>query len=89
MTKYYLFLMNLNLVLEMLGVLNRIIASARIQNKTPTLQDAKLILKDLLNNMQSVINIEDIQKIVVVFYNLSMNDFCLQGVPGILHDQDK
>ena len=26
----------------MLGVLNRIIASARIQNKTPTLQDAKL-----------------------------------------------
>ena len=32
---------------DMLGVLNRIIASARIQNKTPTLQDAKLILKDL------------------------------------------
>ena len=51
----------------MLRVLNRIIASARIQNKTPTLQDAKLILKDLLNNMQSVINIEDIQKIVVAF----------------------
>ena len=36
---------------------------------------AKLILKDLLNNMQSVINIEDIQKTVVSFYNLSMNDF--------------
>ena len=62
-------------VRDMLGVLNRIIASARIQNKTPTLQDAKLILKDLLNNMQSVISIEDIQKIVVAFYNLSMNDF--------------
>ena len=60
---------------DMLGVLNRIIASARIQNKTPTLQDAKLILKDLLNNMQSVISIEDIQKFVVAFYNLSMNDF--------------
>tara|TARA_B100000963_G_scaffold228744_1_gene199473 strand:- start:8961 stop:10349 length:1389 start_codon:yes stop_codon:yes gene_type:complete len=60
---------------DMLGVLNRIIASARIQNKTPTLQDAKLILKDLLNNMQSVISIEDIQKIVVAYYNLSMNDF--------------
>lgn len=62
-------------VRDMLGVLNRIIASARIQNKTPTLQDAKLILKDLLNNMQSVISIEDIQKIVVAYYNLSMNDF--------------
>tara|TARA_B100000963_G_scaffold338086_1_gene334654 strand:- start:756 stop:2144 length:1389 start_codon:yes stop_codon:yes gene_type:complete len=62
-------------VRDMLGVLNRIIASARIQNKTPTLQDAKLILKDLLNNMQSVISIEDIQKTVVAYYNLSMNDF--------------
>ena len=62
-------------VRDMLGVLNRVIASARIQNKTPTLQDAKLILKDLLNNMQSVISIEDIQKIVVAYYNLSMNDF--------------
>ncbi|MBL60602.1 MAG: chromosomal replication initiator protein DnaA [Candidatus Pelagibacter sp.] len=60
---------------DMLGVLNRVIASARIQNKTPTLQDAKLILKDLLNNMQSVISIEDIQKMVVDYYNLSMNDF--------------
>tara|TARA_B100000989_G_scaffold40096_1_gene25468 strand:+ start:3824 stop:5212 length:1389 start_codon:yes stop_codon:yes gene_type:complete len=60
---------------DMLGVLNRVIASARIQNKTPTLQDAKLILKDLLNNMQSVISIEDIQKMVVDYFNLSMNDF--------------
>jgi chromosomal replication initiator protein len=62
-------------VRDMLGVLNRVIASARIQNKTPSLQDAKLILKDLLNNMQSVITIEDIQKIVVSYYNLSMTDF--------------
>ncbi|MDB3872537.1 chromosomal replication initiator protein DnaA [Pelagibacteraceae bacterium] len=62
-------------VRDMLGVLNRVIASARIQNKTPSLQDAKLILKDLLNNMQSVISIEDIQKIVVSYYNLSMTDF--------------
>ena len=73
----------------MLGVLNRVIASARIQNKTPTLQDAKLILKDLLNNMQSVISIEDIQKIVVAYYNLSMNDFYLQEDQGISRDQDK
>ena len=60
---------------DMLGVLNRIIASSRIQNKIPTLQDAKLILKDLLNNMQSVVTIEDIQKMVVNYYNLSMSDF--------------
>ena len=60
---------------DMLGVLNRIIASSRIQNKIPTLQDAKLILKDLLSNMQSVVTIEDIQKIVVNYYNLSMSDF--------------
>ena len=60
---------------DMLGVLNRIIASSRIQNKVPTLQDAKLILKDLLNNMQCVITIEDIQKLVVNYYNLPMSDF--------------
>ena len=60
---------------DMLGVLNRIIASSRIQNKIPTLQDAKLILKDLLSNMQSVVTIEDIQKIVVNYYNLPMSDF--------------
>jgi len=60
---------------DMLGVLNRIIASSRIQNKVPTLQDAKLILKDLLNNMQSVITIENIQKLVVNYYNLPMSDF--------------
>ena len=60
---------------DMLGVLNRIIASSRIQNKIPTLQDAKLILKDLLSNMQSIITIEDIQKLVVNYYNLSTTDF--------------
>ena len=60
---------------DMLGVLNRIIASSRIQNKVPTLQDARLILKDLLSNMQSVVTIEDIQKLVVHYYNLPMADF--------------
>ena len=60
---------------DMLGVLNRVIASSRIQNKVPTLQDAKVILKDLLNNMQSVVTVEDIQKIVVNYYNLPMSDF--------------
>src|SRR5210317_2597775 len=59
----------------MLGVLNRIIASSRIQNKTPTLQDAKMILKDLLSNMKAIISIEDIQKLVVSYYNLPMGDF--------------
>mgnify|MGYP000604358294 CR=1 FL=1 len=60
---------------DMLGVLNRIIASSRIQNKVPTLLDAKIILKDLLNNMQSVVTIEDIQKVIVNYYNLPMSDF--------------
>jgi chromosomal replication initiator protein len=62
-------------VRDMLGVLNRIIASSRIQNKTPTLQDAKMILKDLLSNMKAIISIEDIQKLVVSYYNLPMGDF--------------
>ena len=62
-------------VRDMLGVLNRIIASSRIQNKTPTLQDAKMILKDLLSNMKAIISIEDIQKLVVSYYNLPMADF--------------
>ncbi len=60
---------------DMLGVLNRIIASSRIQNKNPTLQDAKLILKDLFSNMNTTVNIEDIQKIVVNFYDISFTDF--------------
>ena len=60
---------------DMLGVLNRIIASSRIQNRNPSLQDAKLILKDLFSNMNAVVNIEDIQKIVVNFYDISITDF--------------
>ena len=60
---------------DMLGVLNRVIATSRIQNKTPTLQDTKLILKDLLSNMQAAISIEDIQKVVVSYYNIPMSDF--------------
>ena len=59
---------------DMLGVLNRIIASSRIQNKIQ-LQDAKLILKDLFSNMNTTVNIEDIQKIVVNFYDISLQIF--------------
>ena len=40
---------------DMLGVLNRIIASSRIQNRNPSLQDAKLILKDLFSNMNALL----------------------------------
>ncbi len=60
---------------DMLGVLNRIIASSRIQNRNPSLQDAKLILKDLFSNMNTTVSIEDIQKIVVNFYDISITDF--------------
>ena len=74
---------------DMLGVLNEIIASSRIQNRNPSLQDAKLILKDLFSNMNAVVSIEDIQKIVVNFYDISITDFYLLDDQGTLQDQDK
>ncbi len=60
---------------DMLGVLNRVIASSRMQNKSPSLSDVKVILKDLFSNVQSVLSIEDIQKTIVSYYNISMSDF--------------
>ncbi len=60
---------------DMLGVLNRIIASSRIKNKNPSLGDVKSLLKDIFNNMNALITIEDIQKIVVNYYDISNTDF--------------
>ncbi len=60
---------------DMLGVLNRIIASSRIKNKNPSLGDVKSLLKDIFNNMNAIITIEDIQKIVVNYYDISTTDF--------------
>ena len=74
---------------DMLGVLNRIIASSRIQNRNPSLQDAKLILKDLFSNMNTTVNIEDIQKIVVIFMIFLLLIFYLLDVQDTLQDQDK
>ena len=48
---------------DMLGVLNRIIASSRIQNKNPSLQDAKLILKDLFSNMNTLLILRIFRKL--------------------------
>ena len=60
---------------DMLGVLNRIIASSRIKNRNPSLGDVKSLLKDIFNNMNAIITIEDIQKIVVNYYDISTTDF--------------
>ena len=60
---------------DMLGVLNRIIASSRIKNRNPSLGDVKSLLKDIFNNMNATITIEDIQKIVVNYYDISTTDF--------------
>jgi chromosomal replication initiator protein len=59
----------------MIGAFNRIAAYLNINNRKISVAEAKSILRDSLNKIETNITIEDIQKTVVSYYNISMNDF--------------
>ncbi len=59
---------------ELVGALNRIFSFARIYNKTPSLSETKIILKDLLNLSENKVTIDLIQTLVCQFFKISKNE---------------
>ena len=59
---------------ELVGALNRIISFSRIYNKSPSISETKVILKDLLNLTENKVNIDDIQTIVCKFFKISKSE---------------
>ena len=61
-------------VREMVGGLNRILAFSKINSKSPTIYECKRILKDFINCNKKSLNIESIQNIVAVHFNLNIQE---------------
>ncbi len=61
-------------VRELIGAINRIISFSRIYNKLPSLSEAKIILKDLLNINENNVTIDTIQTAVCKFFKISKNE---------------
>ena len=56
---------------ELIGALNRIVSFSRIYKKTPSMNEIKVILKDLLNFSENKVTIEAIQILVCKCYKIS------------------
>ena len=61
-------------VRELTGALNRIVSYSRIYNKTASLAEAKIILKDLLNLSENKVTVDLIQSTVCKFFKISKNE---------------
>ena len=59
---------------ELIGALNRIISFSRVYKKLPSISEAKVILKDLLNFHENKISIQDIQNLVCKYFKISKNE---------------
>ena len=59
---------------ELVGALNRIISFSKIYNKVPNIQEAKIILKDLINLPENKVTIDIIQTEVCKFFKISKNE---------------
>ena len=59
---------------ELTGALNRIVSYSRIYNKTASLSEAKIILRDLLNISENKVTIDLIQSTVCKFFKISKNE---------------
>ena len=59
---------------EMVGALNRVLAFSKINTKSPSIYECKRILKDFINNNNKSINVESIQNIVAVYFNLNIQE---------------
>ncbi len=63
---------------ETIGALNRIISFSRIYNKSPSVSESKIILKDLVNNSQNHVTIENIIKTVCDYFKISVREMLSQ-----------
>ena len=59
---------------ELTGAFNRIVSYSRIYNKSPSLSEIKIILKDLLNLSENRVTVDLIQSTVCKFYKISKNE---------------
>ena len=59
---------------ELTGAINRIASYSRIYNKTASLSEAKIILKDLLNLPENKVTVDLIQSSVCKFFKISKNE---------------
>ena len=59
---------------ELVGALNRVISFSRIYNKVPSIPEAKVVLKDLLNIPENNVTIDLIQTEVCKFFKISKNE---------------
>jgi len=59
---------------ELVGAINRTISFSRIYNKTPSLGETKIILKDLLNLGENKVTIDLIQTLVCKYFKISKNE---------------
>jgi chromosomal replication initiator protein len=59
---------------ELTGALNRIVSYSRIYNKTASLSEVKIILRDLLNLSENKVTIDLIQSTVCKFFKISKNE---------------
>jgi chromosomal replication initiator protein len=63
---------------ETIGALNRIISFSRIYNKSPSISESKIILKDLINFSENHVSIENIKKIVCDYFKISIHEMLSQ-----------
>ena len=59
---------------EMVGALNRILVFSKINTKSPNINECKRILKDFITSNNKIINVEYIQNLVAVHFNLSIQE---------------
>ena len=69
---------------ETIGALNRIISFSRIYNKSPSVSESKIILKDLINNSQNYVTIENIIKTVCDYFKINVREMLSQRRPRYL-----
>ena len=62
---------------ELIGVLNRVIAFSRVNNKTLNVTDCKNILKDVFNQIR-VITVDKIQNVVSNYFSIPLSEMLSQ-----------
>ena len=65
---------NTSSIREMVGALNRVLAFSKINSKSPNIYECKKILKDFIIHNNKSINVESIQNIVAVYFNLNIHE---------------
>ena len=62
---------------ELIGILNRVIAFSRVNNKDLAVSDCRNILKDVFNQIK-VITVDKIQNVVSNYFNIPLSDMLSQ-----------